>query len=677
MLDRKQFLIIQKLVETQIISKQVLQESLTMTSRQVDYNLEKINDMLRLNKINVINYDGAFISVPEDAHDYMLTISSEVLDPDKYLFDRKERIDLLFLILINGGAVGINDLANVLDVSLSTMHKDLRELKTKLLSQNLKLNYQIGQGYQILGAEKDIRWHLAEIIVDRVSTDNYRMFKWLFNVVQGQDIQSYIKDISDKAHKLNISFVEDHKMQFIYTYVAELTRIREYPDYIPDSKVDYQKLKGTVEYKLAEQILHEESISNTNSIIYVTVLLLCTTIGGESKFNFDHQVFEYNRAFVKEFASLSGIDFINKEDIEKQIYTHFRSMYFRELFGFPINNPLTTQIKHVYSDVFVLVKRALLVLKDQIGSLPDSEVAFLTIHLLNFIYSENNVDDKKPVAAIVCQNGIATSTLLYLQLTNIFPEIEFLPPFKYEELKEKITSIDMIFSTFYRAKLFANNKPCFIVNPIMTPNEKNILIQKVHLLVNRRNALSLSSVINVVQKYVSDKNILDDIYNDLNITVNHSHNIMSNDKKVGLLDVINSDMLQLNVNANLPKEVIEIASRPLIDKNIITKSYVQKVLDRDYNDFIIAPGIALPHSAPLDGVKNIGMSITCLKYPCEFGDKFDGKVKYIFMLATIDNSTHLGILEDLMQIITDKNFFLCLQSGNKSEVIEYLKRTLS
>ena len=47
------------------------------------------------------------------------------------------------------------------------------------------------------------------------------------------------------------------------------------------------------------------------------------------------------------------------------------------------------------------------------------------------------------------------------------------------------------------------------------------------------------------------------------------------------------------------------------------------------------------------------------------------------MLATIDNSTHLGILEDLMQIITDKNFFLCLQSGNKSEVIEYLKRTLS
>ena len=51
MLDRKQFLIIQKLMETQIISKQVLQKSLNLTPRQIDYNLEKINDSLKSRKI--------------------------------------------------------------------------------------------------------------------------------------------------------------------------------------------------------------------------------------------------------------------------------------------------------------------------------------------------------------------------------------------------------------------------------------------------------------------------------------------------------------------------------------------------------------------------------------------------------------------------------------------------
>lgn len=107
MLDRKQFLIIQKLMETQIISKQVLQKSLNLTPRQIDYNLEKINDSLKSRKIELINYDGAFVSVPDEAHDYLITISSDFLDPDKYLFDKDERLDLLFLILINGGAVGI------------------------------------------------------------------------------------------------------------------------------------------------------------------------------------------------------------------------------------------------------------------------------------------------------------------------------------------------------------------------------------------------------------------------------------------------------------------------------------------------------------------------------------------------------------------------------------------
>lgn len=192
MLDRKQFLIIQKLVETQIISKQVLQKSLNLTPRQIDYNLEKINDSLKSRKIELINYDGAFVSVPDEAHDYLITISSDFLDPDKYLFNKDERLDLLFLILINGGAVGINDLISVLDVSSSTMHKDLRELKQLLNQGNLNLDYEVRKGYRIIGTEEAIRWHLANIIVKRVATDNYRIFNWFFSVVQGQNINHYL-----------------------------------------------------------------------------------------------------------------------------------------------------------------------------------------------------------------------------------------------------------------------------------------------------------------------------------------------------------------------------------------------------------------------------------------------------------------------------------------------------
>lgn len=680
MLDRKQFLIIQKLVETQIINKQVLQKSLNLTPRQIDYNLEKINDSLSSKKIDLINYDGAFISVPDKTHDYLITISSDFLDPNKYLFDQDERLDLLFLILINGGAVGVNDLINVLDVSSSTMHKDLRELKQTLSQVNLSLDYEVRQGYRITGTEQDIRWHLANIIVKGVAADNYRIFNWFFSVVQGQNINQYIKMISKKAKQLNILFVEDHKLQFIYTYIAELTRIRENPDFLPTARIDIDKLKQTAEYQLAEELLREESIDNLNSVIYITVLLLCTTIGSEQRLDFDDEVFKLTQTFVNEFASLSGIDFRDIKEITKQIFTHFRSTYYRKLFDFPVNNPLTEQVKEAYSDVFVLVKKALFVIKDQVGMLPDSEVAFLTLHLMNFIYSKNQTNIKRPVAAIVCRNGIATSTLLYLQLTNIFPEINFLQPFQFDELDEKLSSIDIIFSTFYRAELFTKNKPCFIVNPVLTANEKSLLVQKVHMALDRKSSLSLSSVISVVEKYIPDQAVLDNIRNELSASLFHPHKAEGKFKRIGLLDVINEDMLQLNEEINDPKASIRVSAQPLLRNKIISKEYVEKIISRyskdEYDSFIIAPQVALLHSQPVNGAQKIGMSITSLKASCVFGSKFGGNVKYIFMLSAIDKSTHLGILKDLMQLITDSNFFEVLDKGNKDEVMNYMRNVL-
>lgn len=686
MLDRKQFLVIQKLVENQIVNKEDLQKSLNLTSRQVDYNLEKINDLLKVNKKQLINYDGAFISVPDDAHEYLIKITSNSLTPDEYVFNRSERLDLIFLFLCNGGYVSINDIVDILDVSFSTVHKDLNILKTKLKTLSLNLEYKTNRGYLILGKEKNIRSGIANIVVTRISNEDYRILNWFYDVVQGQDINEYIKNISEKAKQLNISFVEDHKLQFIYTYVAELVRIREFPDFVPLQKINFDGLEQTEEWKLAADILRREGIDNKNSVIYVTILLLCTTIGGENKFDFDTNVFKYDQKFVKEFASLSGIDFLDISEIEKQVFTHFRSMYFRKIFGFPVNNPLTEQIKKVYSNVFALVKQALLVIKNEIGLLPDSEVAFLTLHLMNFIYAKRKNNINKPVAAIICQNGIATSTLLYLQLTNIFPELDFLPPFEYRELDEKIKSIDIIFSTFYRPDLFTKNKPCFIVNPVMTANERSILIQKVHLALSRNSSLSVSSVLNIVDKYISDKSLLTKIQNDLNKSLTYDINRKKNKKDIvnsnlRLLDVINIGMLQLNIEADNAKEAIRKSARPLINEKIVLPMYVDEIirkhLDKNYNDFIIAPDVALPHTKPSDGARKIGMSITTLKKPCNFGTKFGGDVKYIFTLSALDKSSHLGILKDLTYLLSDSNFFELLDEGSKKDIINYLEYKLS
>lgn len=70
------------------------------------------------------------------------------------------------------------------------------------------------------------------------------------------------------------------------------------------------------------------------------------------------------------------------------------------------------------------------------------------------------------------------------------------------------------------------------------------------------------------------------------------------------------------------------------------------------------------------------MSITSLNKPCRFGTKFGGSVKYIFVLSAINKSAHLGILKDLMQLITDSNFLELVDKGNKEDVMRYMKKVL-
>lgn len=678
MLDRKQFLIIQKLVENQIISKDDLQKDLDLTSRQIDYGIEKINDILKLKNLDVINFDGAFVSVPADSYDYLISISGADMTPDKYILNRQERRDLLFLLLINGNYININDLKYTLDISTSTMHKDLNDLRKLLEENEINIDYKVGKGYRISGEEFKIRYLINTIIVRRITTNNYNILNWFFNIVQGQDTDNYRKLITEKAKKYKISFVEDHQLQFIYTYIAELTRIREYPDFIISNTVD-KGIEKTEEYKLAKELLAVEGVHNSNSILYVTVLLLCTTMGGENKFGLDDHVFILVHNFVKEFCSISGINFVNYSEIEDQIFTHFRSMYYRKLYGFPVVNPFTDQIKNTYNDVFVLVQRALLILKDSLGRLPDSEVAFLTLHLMNFIYSNSQRNVNKTVAAIVCQNGIATSTLLYLQLTNIFPDIEFLSPFKYTDLKNKIEQekIDIIFSTFYKSDLFTMGKICLIVKPIMTSDEKILIAQKVHALLNHQYpSLTLNRVLNTVEKYVDDKNIVRKIGMDLNdqAKININSKERKYTSKINLLNVINPEMIQLNVEAENATDAVWKSGMPLIKYGKVTQKYIEDIIEEKnrFDNFIIAPYIALPHSSPDKSVKQIGLSITSLKKTCAFGDKFGGEVKYIFTLCALDRTTHLRVLKDLMELIIDKNFFDLLDKGNKTDVMAYI-----
>jgi mannitol/fructose-specific phosphotransferase system IIA component (Ntr-type) len=71
---------------------------------------------------------------------------------------------------------------------------------------------------------------------------------------------------------------------------------------------------------------------------------------------------------------------------------------------------------------------------------------------------------------------------------------------------------------------------------------------------------------------------------------------------------------------------------------------------------VIAPGIAMPHARPEDGVKQVCMSLITLKEPVKFGNETNDPVKLVIEFGAIDNHTHLQALSQLMNLFTSKKY---------------------
>jgi mannitol operon transcriptional antiterminator len=101
---------------------------------------------------------------------------------------------------------------------------------------------------------------------------------------------------------------------------------------------------------------------------------------------------------------------------------------------------------------------------------------------------------------------------------------------------------------------------------------------------------------------------------------------------------------------------IRKAAKPLLEENVIEERYVQKMIDNviELGPYIvIAPKIALAHARPEDGVNEIGLSLLISEEPVRFSEKEEHIAHLIFALSATDSESHLTLLSELAQILSD------------------------
>lgn len=121
--------------------------------------------------------------------------------------------------------------------------------------------------------------------------------------------------------------------------------------------------------------------------------------------------------------------------------------------------------------------------------------------------------------------------------------------------------------------------------------------------------------------------------------------------------LIENDSVRLGVTAANWEEAIRIGTEILEKTGAITPNYHQTIVKsiKEHGPYVIlAPGLAMPHARPEDGVVRTAFALVTLTEPVYFeGDLTP--IDVFLTLAGADSETHLVALRQVMEILDDED----------------------
>ncbi len=119
--------------------------------------------------------------------------------------------------------------------------------------------------------------------------------------------------------------------------------------------------------------------------------------------------------------------------------------------------------------------------------------------------------------------------------------------------------------------------------------------------------------------------------------------------------LIENQSIKLGVAAGNWQEAVKVGTDLLVASGAVEPRYYDKIVS-NINELgpyvILAPGLAMPHARPEDGVNRTAFALVTLKDPIFF-DGDDTPIQVLVTLAGSDNDVHMqGILE-ITQLFDD------------------------
>lgn len=681
MIEKRPALLMNHLLKVRRTTINQVIDTTNLTKRQVSYDLEKINHWLKERNLPSIRYKGTkYIILPEKVADYLRNHRLDGPDQD-FIFSEKERLSFIYLYLfIREEPISSVHLTQFLRVSKNTVISDIKKANEVNAQFLVEIRYSRQKGYHLFGAEPDkrvlVQHHLTQII-------NLPYFHKLMVILLGHKEQIHVNFIKSNLIEIqqqyHLQFVEDRLSQFAYFLVLYFYRLKE-KKFVRYHQDEIELFKKDSIWDVSQSLFNYQQFEVVDSeICFMTIHLLGLSLGNPQGLESDRDLlFKLCEQLVFNFESKAAIAFEKKNEAIKTLYQHFKPAYFRMKYRIPITNPLLEQIKGEHKELYTIVTELLLPIESLLSiTIPEEEIGFITIHFGALLKEPKQYLPKKKKAIVVCASGISSSLMVKHQLESLFSEISVEKTMSLQQFYTKNDSdkYDLLFSTVE----VESNIPCFYVKPIMTPNEKYMLVNEVYqcLFGIQYKDISIKELIQTIGQYAK---VYDEtgLKKELSQLTFHKRVEVKREEKPVLSDLLKEENIQIMDQLSSWEEAVTVAAKPLVMNGVIETTYIDSMIDniKTLGPYVvIGPEVAIPHARPESGVNKVGMSFLKLKTPVYFLDNENYPVRLLFCIAAIDNTTHLKALSQLTKLLSNsKNIDLLKEVDSMESILEMFKQ---
>ncbi|WP_017471262.1 BglG family transcription antiterminator [Amphibacillus jilinensis] len=461
-------------------------------------NSEKIGQIMKLSartirkdikEINDTNHTGFSIANKVGKGYYLNIYDQYTFDQfrdnnnESHYFDvniKEERVKYVVYLLLNEATNGtIEELAEKMFISRSTLTNDLDHVRQLLENYNLLLYSKVGKGIWIEGNENHKRFLLLSLIDEKLAEENMlSYFKW-----KGQD-QAFmlLKDMVPHLFKdFHLYMTDDNVNNLIYHILIMKERI-EMGFTIEDS-IPFERTEQ-------EQILFDELVTWLENYFQLSIpeqeraylfLQIKSKIIVDKHKNLEKMtvVKQYIHLLIEEINRSYYYDLANDEQLKLDLQSHIYSMIYRVEHDIRIRNPMEQHIKRYYPLAFEVTMYAVEAIKDTFNYvINQGEVAYLALHIGASLERNYQIEYARHNSClIVCGSGAGTARMIETTIKKTMPDLFVTKTVSAQSYNEmEYIEEDVVITTI---DVKQKNKPVYKVDKLPTKSQLIDLDQRI------------------------------------------------------------------------------------------------------------------------------------------------------------------------------------------------------